>query len=208
MEIELDKALSLLQKEGFNVCNYSIIKNVKDIHELNLKYPVVLKVSSSKYSHKSDVGGVIANIQSQAELERLYTKESIRLDEPKWIVQEMVRGIELIIGTSLDPTFGEILMFGIGGIYAELLKDVSYRKIPIDESNAENMMNELKLSPILNGYRNIKISKESIKDLLMKTSAFVKKYNITGMDLNPVICNEKSCYIVDVRVSTDTPPLQ
>jgi acetyltransferase len=111
------------------------------------------------------------------------------------------KGIEVIVGVNKDAQFGHLIMFGMGGIYVELLKDVSFRVIPLTDIDAENMINEVKMSKILKGYRNIPgMDINSIKETLLRISQLVSDFpEIKEMDINPLIVKENGCIAVDVR---------
>ncbi|MCL4325625.1 MAG: acetate--CoA ligase family protein [Candidatus Thermoplasmatota archaeon] len=211
--VKLSESLKLFKEHGFPVPDFWVIRSSEEVDLLDIPFPVVLKVSSVAYSHKSDVGGVVVGIPDIDTLKKIYKEKVDKLGETEFVVQTMVSGtIELIAGTSLDNTFGQVMMFGIGGIFAELMKDVSYRLIPVNRVDIHDMISELKSSPILYGYRDKKpVNIDAITDVMIKLSNFVNKFpdDIAGIDLNPVICNENRSYVVDVRLilNTDRPLL-
>ncbi len=111
-------------------------------------------------------------------------------------------GVEVIIGTKMDDQFGPIIMFGLGGVLVEVLKDVSFRVLPLTPEGAGEMVGEIKASAILDGVRgNPPVDKEAIKGLLVKVSEIIESYpEIREMDLNPVIVHERGLSIVDARI--------
>jgi hypothetical protein len=119
------------------------------------------------------------------------------------IVQKMARkGVELIIGGKKDPQFGQMLVLGLGGIYVEIFKDVSARICPVEAKDVEEMISELKSHPLLEGARGKKpINKKELEKLVIRASQFMIKEDIKEMDLNPVICDEFGCDIIDARFS-------
>ena len=119
-----------------------------------------------------------------------------------YIVEKMESGIELLVGSTLDPMFGPILAFGLGGIYVEVLKDVVFRLIPINREDATEMLSEIKTAKILDGIRGQPpVNKKSLVDLLMKTSEFINHHaEIEELDLNPVFATEKGVSVVDARI--------
>lgn len=173
-------------------------------------YPVVLKVLSKDVVHKTDVGGVILNIKNEIELRGQYTilQENMKkkgFEMEGVAVQEMVgKGKEVILGMHLDPLFGPILMFGLGGIYAEVVKDVSFRLVPLSDLDANRMVRSIKSYPLLEGVRGEAPSDTaSVSDCLEKIACLVTDFHtIKEMDINPLIVFEdgKGSKIADARI--------
>lgn len=193
----------MLRERGIPVPDFFVIEKdgVPALHDL--KYPMVAKVCSSKILHKTDVGGVIKDITDKerlfgaiAELRETFPNKSI-------LLEPMEKGsIELIYGITQDDIFGPTLMFGLGGVLAELYKDVTFRTIPIDEYDADEMMSELKGAKVLEGFRGIQVDRGSIKDLLLKVSRLGEEMGdaIEQLDLNPVLANEEGVIAVDAKM--------
>ncbi len=194
----------LLQEYGIKTTRYKIVKNEEDLKNLNLKFPVALKVCSGKILHKTDVGGVKLGIKDDDELLSEFKKFKKKFPKEDLLVDQMEeKGVEVIIGLVQDPTFGLTIMVGVGGIYTELYKDVSFRVIPLmNKRSAEEMLNEIKGKKLLEGFRNIKASKEEVINLLMKVSKIGEELmdHIDQMDLNPVFVYEKSYCVVDAKL--------
>jgi len=173
-------------------------------------YPVVLKIVSPDILHKWDVGGVILNLKSAAEVKDAYTKifENIKKHKPDAkiagvVVQEMASpSTEVIVGAIKDPQFGPALMFGLGGIFVEVLKDVTFRIAPITEADAREMITEVKGYPILKGYRGQPpVDIDAIVKILLNTSRLVMDHmEIKELDLNPILVYEKGAKTVDARI--------
>ncbi len=173
-------------------------------------YPTVLKIVSPDILHKSDVGGVILNIRSQEDAGNAYKKilENVRKVKPNAeingiLVQEMApASTEVIVGSSKDPQFGPTLMFGFGGIFVEVMKDVAFRIAPITEEDARGMISEIKAYPILRGYRGQPPRDiDTIVKILLSTSRLVMDHQeIKELDLNPVLVYEKGAKTVDARI--------
>jgi len=175
-------------------------------------FPVALKLASSTIVHKTDVGGVILGLQSEeAVLEGFETirqrlRAAGRLDELEGaIVQEMVPGgVEVIVGLTQDPSFGPLLMFGLGGIQVELIKDVAFRIHPLTDVDARDMVRSIKGYPLLNGWRGSPPADvEALEQLLLRVSAMVEDIpEIAEMDLNPVkvLSPGEGCCVVDARI--------
>jgi acetyltransferase len=179
-------------------------------HADNIEGDVVLKIVSPDILHKSDAGGVRLNLRSSEDVRKAYIDIIASAKEYKadaditgCLVSKMIsKGVEIIIGTKVDEQFGPIIMFGLGGIMVEVLKDVSFRVLPISRSAAKNMITEIKSAPILNGIRGESpVDNESIVQLLLTVSEVIESYpEIHEMDLNPVIASIDGITIVDARI--------
>ena len=181
------------------------VKNADDIG-----YPVVLKIVSPDILHKSDAGGVIVNVKSANEVKDGFTKIINNAKKYKAdanvlgvLVQEMApSSTEVIVGMTKDPTWGPALMFGLGGIFVEVLKDVSFRVAPITERDANEMVREIKAFKILEGIRGQPPADiDAIVDILLKISKLVMENpKIDEIDLNPVFVYEDGAKAVDTRI--------
>jgi acetyl-CoA synthetase (ADP-forming) len=170
----------------------------------------VLKIVSPQILHKSDAGGVLIDIKNETEAREGHQKiiKNIQAFDPSAeiigiLVQEMAPwGTEVIVGSTKDPTFGATLMFGLGGIFVEILKDVSFRLAPITRSDAMEMIHEIKAYKILEGVRGKAPSDiNAIVEILLKTSDMIMECpEISELDMNPVLVYEKGAKIVDARV--------
>ena len=173
-------------------------------------FPVVLKITSADIVHKSDAGGVKVGLKNKTEVGKAYGEimkaARDRFPQAKIegvAVQSMARpGIEIIIGTFKDAQFGPVIMFGLGGIFVEVLKDVSFRIVPIARRDATEMIKEIKAYSLLKGYRGMEPADiNALEDILMKVSDFVEKTpEIKEIDLNPVIAHKDSAIAVDARI--------
>jgi len=183
---------------------YKVVKKEEDLKNLNLKFPVALKVCSNKILHKTDVGGVKLNIKDMNELKKEFKRFRKKFSKENLLVDQMEKkGVEIIIGLARDPTFGLTIMVGVGGIYTELYKDVSFRVVPlVDEDSAIEMLDEVKGKKLLEGFRNIKADKSQVIDLIMKVSKIGNEHmkKIDQMDLNPVFVYEKGYCVVDAKL--------
>ncbi len=173
-------------------------------------FPVVLKIASPDIVHKTDAGGVKVGLKNKTEVEKAYG-EIMKAAREKFpgakiegaAVESMARpGIEIIIGTFKDAQFGPVIMFGLGGIFVEVLKDVSFRIVPIARRDAAEMIKEIKAYSLLKGYRGMEPADiNALEDILMKVSDFVDKTpEIKEIDLNPVIAYKDSAVAVDARI--------
>ena len=173
-------------------------------------FPVVLKIASHDISHKSDAGGVKVGLKTKEDVAGAYAEimDSVKQKFPKAkiegaSVQNMAKpGIEVIIGMTKDAQFGPVLMFGLGGIWVEVLKDVSFRIVPLTKNDASEMIKEIKGYPLLQGYRGMDpASISTLEDMLLKLSDFMEKNpEIKEMDLNPIFAYKDGAVAVDARV--------
>ncbi len=171
---------------------------------------VALKIVSPDILHKSDAGGVRTNLTTEdavraafdeivSNAKAYYAEADIR----GVLVSPMAeQGVEVIIGTKIDDQFGPVILFGLGGVLVEILKDVSFRVLPISPPSAKKMIDEIKASVILNGYRGRPpADKKALRRLLLTCSEVVEAYpEIREMDLNPVIVYENGVAVVDARI--------
>jgi len=176
----------------------------------DLGSPAALKVLSPEVIHKSDSGGVKLQLEDEVEVRKAYQQICRAFQNKKIVgvsVQKMAKpGVEAIVGVAQDATFGPILMFGLGGVFVEVLKDVSFRSIPITLSDAEDMIEEIKGYALLKGYRGHSADITSLKQLLLRISDFVMKNpDISEMDLNPVFLYPEGYMVVDARIILGEP---
>lgn len=202
----------LLKKAGINIVDTKLAASAREAVALSKEFgfPVVLKIASADIVHKSDAGGVKTGLRNATQVSKAYKDiiTSVKQKHPKATidgvsVQPMAKaGVEVIIGVSKDAQFGPVLMFGIGGILVEILKDVSFRIVPLIPRDAREMIKEIKGYPILEGYReqepaNIPL----LEEMLLKISDFSDKNpEIKELDLNPIFAYKDGAVAVDARV--------
>ena len=194
------------------VTKFELAKNEREAAELAEKigYPVVLKIVSPDIIHKSDAGGVMVNLKSKVEVQNAYRqilenakKYKVTAKIVGVLVQEMApQSTEIIVGAIKDSQFGQTLMFGLGGIFVELLKDVIFRVAPITQEDAQEMITGVKAYPLLKGYRNTPPADvDAIINILLNTSRLVMDNSeIKELDLNPIMAYEKGAKTVDARI--------
>ncbi len=168
-------------------------------------YPLAMKITSKDIIHKTDVGGVELNIKDAEELRSKYTKMMQRVSEasPDAVIDgvnliQMVSGIECIVGMSQDPQFGSVVMFGLGGVFVEALKDVSFRVVPFGPKEAACLIQDIKTTKIFDGFRGMKADKKTIVQTLcaiQKIAPYVKE-----VDINPLVTSERGSCAVDARI--------
>ena len=206
------EAKELLREYGIPVPDFKLIKSEEEISGLanEINFPITMKIVSPDIIHKTDAGGVKLNIKDEKEARIAY--QEIIFEAKKYnkkakisgvIIYPMVpQGTEIIIGIMKDPHFGPVIMFGLGGIFVEVLKDISFRILPIEERDAEEMISEIKGYQILKGIRGEKRKDiQVIKDLLLKISQLaLENPEISEIDLNPVLVFEKGLQVIDARM--------
>ena len=193
----------LLRAYGVSTTKYVVVKNEEDLNNIKLGFPVAIKVCSREILHKTDVGGVKLDIKDMTELKKVFKEFRKKFPKEDLLVDQMAKkGVEIILGLVQDPTFGLSIMCGIGGIFTELYKDVSFRVVPIDSYDAVQMVEELEGKKLLEGFRNIKADKQLVVDLIMKVSKIGEELmdSIDQMDLNPVFVYEKGYCVVDAKL--------
>ncbi|MEJ2130046.1 MAG: acetate--CoA ligase family protein [Gammaproteobacteria bacterium] len=206
------EAKALLDDAGVPVTRTVLATTQKEARAeaQRLGYPVVLKIVSPDISHKSDIGGVKVGLTSGAAVAAAF-KEIIanaKKAEPDAritgiAVQHMApAGTEVIVGMTTDPQFGPVLMFGLGGVLVEVLKDVSFRVVPLEERDAEQMIDEIKGRAILDGVRGQPpADKAALKSAILKVSEFVERNPVVReLDLNPMLVYPDGAIAVDARI--------
>jgi len=205
-EYESKKILSVY---GIPITREKLAKDLDESIKFaeEIGYPVVLKIVSPDITHKTDLGGVKIGIKSQKELEEAYTDLMRIKDRVKdanihgVLVQEMLRkGNEVILGMTQDPQFGPVIMFGLGGVFVEVLKDVSFKIPPLTRRDAEDMIKEIKAYPILEGARGGVVSDmNALIDCILKLSelSLDLEEELKEMDINPLFAMEKGAAAVD-----------
>jgi len=213
------QALAVLRAYGFPLVDFALTRSADEAAAAadRLGYPVVLRVVAPKIVHKFDLKGVLLNLKTAAEVRDGYA--AIRDNVLKHVQPDDVHGIlvrpmipagkEVILGVTRDPVFGHVLMFGLGGIYVEAFKDVTFRVVPIREATARNMVQGLRLSSVLQGLRGEKPSDlPAIEQALMRLSQLAADFPaIAELDINPLIVHPagEGCHVADVRIRIAQP---
>jgi acyl-CoA synthetase (NDP forming) len=197
---------------GIPVTKFELAKSEEEAVKSadKIGFPVVLKIVSPDIVHKSDVGGVELDLRDAGSVRHAYQRimKNVKRHNAKakivgMIVQEMApAGTEVIVGAVKDPQFGPAMMFGLGGIFVEVLKDVTFRIAPVDEGEAREMISEVKAYPLLKGYRNLPPADiDAIVRILVDASTLVTDHEeIKELDLNPVLVYKKGAKTVDARI--------
>ena len=202
----------ILKQAGIPVVETRLAKDSKEAVLLSQKmgFPVALKINSPDVVHKSDSGGVKLSLNNATQVKKAYDEilKKVTTQYPDAAVhgvsvQKMVPpGTEVIVGTTKDPQFGPVIMFGLGGIFVEVLKDVSFRIVPINQRDAQEMIEETKGYPLLKGYRGKEPADiPFLVEMMLKVSKFVEENpQIKELDLNPIFAYAKGALAVDARI--------
>ncbi|MFZ0927824.1 MAG: acetate--CoA ligase family protein [Syntrophobacteraceae bacterium] len=203
-------ALAFLDNEGLKVLESSLARDENEAVSMasRIGLPVALKVSSPDVVHKTETGGIRVSLKSEGEVRQAFREivSMFRSDSPGKqldgvMVQKLGKGFELIVGARKDRQFGPVLMFGFGGIYAESIKDVSFRLIPVTKRDAREMIEELQSYATLKNPRSGTVDLPSIEDFLLQVSRLIEKHEeIQEMDLNPVFVASRDIEICDARI--------
>jgi len=206
------EAKELLREYGIPVPDFRLIKSEDEITGLakEMNFPITMKIVSPDIIHKTDAGGVKLNIKDEKEAKLAY--QEIISKAKKYNKEAQIFGVitysmipkatEIIIGMMKDPHFGPVIMFGLGGIFVEILKDISFRVLPIEERDAREMITEIRGYEILKGARGKSPRDiQAIEGVLMKISKLtMENPKINEIDLNPIFVFEKGLQVVDARM--------
>ena len=198
------ESIDVLEAYGIRACKYGLATDKAQAISVanSIGYPVVMKMTSKTTSHKTDVGGVVVNIQSEEQLGKEYDALIARLEKAGLIeglegviIQEMVKGSrEMVCGIATDPQYGPMMMFGLGGVFIEVLKDVTFRMAPLTNIDAAEMIKSVKSYKLLEGARGTKPAQiDQIEETLLRLSQLVSDFNfIDELDINPLLISEKT----------------
>jgi acetate---CoA ligase (ADP-forming) subunit beta len=212
------EAKDLIRKAGIPVVDTRLACDKNEAVSLSrdIGFPAAMKIISPDIVHKSDVGGVRLGLAGAAEVGKAYDEmmDGVRQKLPAAritgvSIQKMASaGVEVIIGMVKDAQFGPVIMFGLGGIMVEVLKDVSFRIVPLTRWDAAEMISEIKGYAILKGFRGQEpVNITALEDLILKVSEFIAQNpQVKELDLNPVIAYSDSAIAVDARIVIETTP--
>lgn len=210
--LEEPSAIQLIQGYGLNYPDHQWVTSAEEAAEFAIACngPIVLKIISPQVIHKSDAGGVITGIAGAEAAACKYREmiENVKTTTPQAEIKgalacrEAEAGLELIIGGFRDPVFGPAVMFGLGGIFTEVFKDVAFRIAPLEEIDAEEMIKEIKGRILLNGYRGQPpVDKKALVDALLAVGNIIQEQDdIEELDLNPIRVYPDGLLVLDVRV--------
>ena len=203
---------NLLVAEGISVTDAQLARDAAEAVSVaeSLGYPVVMKIISPDIAHKSDVGGVVVGLTDSDEVKSGYDEMMRKISSVAATakiegvsIQSMAKpGIEVIVGATTDPQFGPVMMFGLGGVFVEVLKDVSFRVVPLEPRDAKQMVREIDALPILEGIRGQEgADLQALESLLLSVSELIERRpEIAELDLNPVFAYSDGAIAVDARI--------
>ncbi|HEV8486058.1 MAG TPA: GNAT family N-acetyltransferase [Blastocatellia bacterium] len=198
---------------GIPVARTQLVSTVDDAKRVAAEtgFPVVLKACGPTILHKTEVGGVALGLADEASVGKAFSEMAARLKDQMTgaLVQKMIPGgVEVVVGATLDPTFGPLVLYGSGGVLVELLNDVTFRIHPLTDVDASEMLNEVKGTALLRGYRGAPAADEaSVRDIILRVSALLDICpEIHEMDANPIKVLERGAIVVDARVRVDRLP--
>ncbi len=198
---------SLLREKGFSVPEGFFAGKGAPIHYIKektskLSYPLVVKVSSSKIVSKTDVGGIRTGLRDFEGLKRAMA-ELLEIEGAEGVLIEemMPGGLEVIVGGLMDEQFGPIIMFGLGGVFVEIYRDVVFCLAPLNREDALWMISQVKAYPLLKGYRGLaSVDIPALSNIIVSISEMIASGNIKEIDLNPVILYPEGYVIVDAKM--------
>ncbi len=199
------QAKQLLSFAGLDVPRFFVARGVDEAIRFakEIGYPIVGKVVSPKVIHKSDIKGVEVGIDSEKKVRDAFQRFSKIEGFEGVLVEEMLTGLELIIGAKNDYQFGPVVLFGIGGVWVEIYRDIILRMAPLVQRDIDSMMRCIKARPLLEGYRGSNpVNFKELNKLLLTFSDLVMdlESDIESIDLNPVFCSSNKCIVADVRI--------
>jgi len=203
----------LIERYGFRLPHHGLAKTAKEASQIaqEIGFPVVLKIASPDIIHKIDVGGVELDVaspdQAEAAYERIMT--SVRSKAPRALIEGIrvekmcAKGYEIFVGLEHNAQFGPIIVFGSGGIFAEVLQDVAFRVLPIDKREAEQMIQEISGYKVLQGYRGLPgVADQLLVDLLLRANSLAMDHadRLIAIDLNPILVVGEEHWVLDAKV--------
>lgn len=197
------ESLEILKKNGIPTVQHFFVQKEKELEKALKKtgFPAVLKAVSKKAVHKTEFKAVRLDVRSLAEAQKHFAELKKIPGFEGTVVQQQLDGTELFIGSKKDIQFGSTIVFGLGGIFVELLKDVSIRVTPISKTDAIQMVREIKHQQVLNGFRGKpKVQEKQLVPILLKASKLIEKVSPEELDINPLIATKKGIVAVDGRI--------
>ncbi|PPR24860.1 MAG: hypothetical protein CFH34_01671 [Alphaproteobacteria bacterium MarineAlpha9_Bin4] len=206
------ECVEILEKFDINLNKGKLIKNVQEIKNIykDIEDGYVMKVVSKDIQHKTEIGGISINIKSLIEAETKYDEilQNVKTKSPKALIDgvmisPMIKGgVEAILGAKVDPVFGPVVMFGLGGIYTEVLKDISFAEAPLNKKLAKKMISRLKSAKMFEGARGLKLNLDHLLDNIVKLSEFIYIYKdfVKEVEMNPLVIKEDMVIGLDALI--------
>ncbi len=209
--LNFSKTKKILDRYNIPVCNEKFVQKKKEGLEFvnKVNSPVVLKIFSSEISHITDIGGLKKDIRNEEEFKKAWDdliqnieKQNLTSKIEGFLVQEQIQGVELVIGMQRSREFGPVVMFGLGGVMVEVLKDVSFGITPISENEAKEMVKRIKSFQLLKEFRGRPaVNLEKVIEIIINTSKLaLENKEVRSIDFNPVIANNKKALVVDTSI--------
>ncbi|MDD5621201.1 MAG: acetate--CoA ligase family protein [Candidatus Pacebacteria bacterium] len=202
--LNLEKTLELLKQYDIPFVQTRKVKNLSEVFSFvnKYRYPVVLKIFSQKILHKTDKGGVYINLKTKEETENAFLKLKNKFPSADILIQKHIPGIYLIAGAKNDKTFGPTILFGLGGIFVEILKSTTIRLAPVSIAEIKKLIKKNAGYPIISGARGQKsINFKKLERIMFNLSKMISsEKNIREIDINPLVANDKEIIAVDVKI--------
>ncbi|MFA5349612.1 MAG: acetate--CoA ligase family protein [Candidatus Paceibacterota bacterium] len=202
--LNLEKTLGLLKQYDIPFVQTRKVKNLSEVFSFvnKYRYPVVLKIFSQKILHKTDKGGVYINLKTKEETENAFLKLKNKFPSADILIQKHIPGIYLIAGAKNDKTFGPTILFGLGGIFVEILKSTTIRLAPVSMAEIKKLIKKNAGYPIISGARGQKsINFKRLERIMFNLSRMISsEKNIKEIDINPLVANDKEIIAVDVKI--------
>lgn len=210
------KSKTILRQYGIPTGQFSLAAGRKEAEEIaeTYGYPLVMKIVSDQIIHKTEAGGIQLNIKNAAEVRKSYDQliTNAKNYDPGAVIEGVLitpmapAGIQVIAGGMRDVQFGPVIMFGLGGIFVEILQDVQFRMAPVTKKEALSLIRSIRAFPVLAGARAQKpVNLDALADLLVKTSNFLADNDaVKEVDLNPVICYDDKVEALDAVIGVES----
>ncbi len=218
--LTLIESREILEMLGVPLTKGVLLRSIEDVGKFagpgtdgeRVPFPVAMKIVSKQITHKTDAGGVRIGIASESAARAAFDEivKNAKAYDPDveiegiWM-EEMIHGSEFIVGTTVDPTFGKMIMFGLGGIFVEVFKDVAFRLVPIHVLNAEAMVDSIRSKPILEGARGMPVvDRKALEEMIVHVSDLVHNFPIKEMDINPLVVTKDGLKAIDARIVVES----
>jgi hypothetical protein len=206
------EAKHLLYSAGIDVPRFHWTTKIEEAIRFaeEIGYPVVGKVVSPKVMHKSEQEGVEVGIKNEGKLRETFNRFMRMESFSGMLLEEILLGVELIVGAKIDFQFGPVILFGIGGVWVEIYRDVILKMAPLNPKDIDSMMKCLKGRQLLEGYRGSEpVNLKELRRLLLTFSDLVMDLEsfMESVDLNPIICSPTRCVVADARIILKKSPL-
>jgi acetyltransferase len=199
--LALSDGFELLKRYEIPTCEYALVREPFELSKIDFAFPWVMKLSSDKILHKTEQKAVHTHVQTKQQAASVLAQLRTLDPNAPVVVQPMLDGTELFIGSTVDLQFGPTIVAGIGGVNVELLKDTRLRILPIKMNDALDLLDELAHQEVLDGFRGKPaVNRRKFGAILLKTAKMIETEKTTELDLNPLIATKNGIYAVDCRI--------